>query len=1625
MKKRILSLVMALVLAIGLLPMSVLAADTSSSGWTISVEKYDAEGNGTYLLEPTVVDYYYKNWVPGILNYYWGNDYSKVEYDSHRNEYYITKVKDDSQEDDGWLDNGDLGENSKWKIVWNGTVLADKPSGCYASRGAVIRYIFSVNGDAAESGVNKDALLQALADLTDAQKETLGNLYTTARTTALNPEATEADVTNAFTALKAALVTPATGITLSSESVNLIEGNSATVTATLTPTNTTDSVSWSVDNTDVATVDENGKVTAVSEGTATLTARANDTVSATAAITVTKETRYVYFAYADGTTQEMAEDGSFTLSSLDQGYFRVGGTDATAWWENEEVIDAGQGSVAYHWYVNRETGAWQPSGQQPTKPIVVTAGDFTKSFTINYKATSGITQLKTYVNGTEVTDDPPYKVTGCVSGVAVTTKGQKADGSWVDIPVQALNYDTSDNVYYNFRFIGNCLEINRAGEATMTVSLKGEDVSTTFGVVCNPVQAKAMKVVVPETPVEISDWDAHGFYVGLRPDTGYSIEFTPENATNRDVTWTALDPEVAEHFTTHSAGIVPKKAGTARFIVTNTPDSELTQEVEVTFTYKNPLTRASVGNLEMAPGTEQALNISVTPEYATEQRFDWTYSRNGIVEVTDEIKTSEDGQSHWTTHSIKALHSGTVTVTGTPWDTTGGCDPVVFTVTVTGDSFLTTRNVTVKAGDTVTYTDETGDYTGSADLRGLDTSVAEVELMKALTSTEITITGVGAGTTSFIAGQTEYIIRVPGPSDSLTAEWPSFRGNDQNNGVTNAKTPRTAGEAELKWAANDGAAKDAWEYSLPTSYIMVDGMIIAASGDKLSQIDPATGKLVQSVTMAGSRGYAYMSPAYGGGMIFVSLEGGKVQAFDAQTLESKWVYTDEKGGQPLSAIVYDDGYLYTGFGNDWTAAPSTERNWVCIPAEDKDPTSTNEAQKAAWTYSHAGGFYWSGAYAAGDYLVVGGDKTDVNKNLYVFDKISGDLTDSIAVDGNIRCTISAYGDNAIAFVTQGGSFYTAQISGEGKIALSEPVTIGGQSTSTPVIVNGYAYVGACSSDFSSMYVAQINLADNTVKTISTHAYPQSSLLASTGYGGKTYLYFTCNGTPGGVQVLEVSANGTMSLSDLYVPEESKQNCCLASLMCDPQGTLYYSNDSGYLFALGTWSASSCPVTFQTTPADAAVAVKDSNGSPVSAARDGVYDLAAGTYTYTVTSGDKSKSGTLVITADDAANHTPQTVTVSLSSSQSGGGSSSSGSEGTITVSIRVADPKGETYLEKTSYTLSSGSTVYDLLVETGLSIKSTDSSFGVYIQSIEGLGELDEGQYSGWMYRVNGTYPDVSCSAQTLKSGDYVEWLYTRDLGTDIGGSGGITVPADQTAADKVADLIAAIGTVTDASGDKITAARRAYDKLTAAQKKLVNNYAVLTAAEQAYAQLTGAEGLPFTDVDGHWALDAIRFVYDQGLMTGTKETLFSPNKTLNRAMLATILYRMEGSPAVTGENPYTDVAAGTWYTDAVLWASEQGIVNGYGNGKFGPLNNITREQLAAMLLRYSDCKKYDTAARNDLTSYADADDISAWALEALRWANAQGLVNGRTETTLVPQGDTTRAETATVLMRYLNSVAN
>lgn len=177
----------------------------------------------------------------------------------------------------------------------------------------------------------------------------------------------------------------------------------------------------------------------------------------------------------------------------------------------------------------------------------------------------------------------------------------------------------------------------------------------------------------------------------------------------------------------------------------------------------------------------------------------------------------------------------------------------------------------------------------------------------------------------------------------------------------------------------------------------------------------------------------------------------------------------------------------------------------------------------------------------------------------------------------------------------------------------------------------------------------------------------------------------------------------------------------------------------------------------------------------------------------------------------------------------------------------------------------------------------------------------------------------------------------------------------------------------------------------------------------------------PFTDVKpGDWFYDDVMFVYEKKLMMGTSSTLFSPNEAATRAMLATILWRMEGSPAPKSSAGYSDVPTGQWYSDAIAWATEKGIFEGYGNGTFGPNDPITREQLAAIFYRYASHKGYDTSAVGSLEQFSDKDKASSWALDALKWAIGSGLMNGKGDT-LDPTGTATRAEIAAMLHRFVD----
>ena len=182
----------------------------------------------------------------------------------------------------------------------------------------------------------------------------------------------------------------------------------------------------------------------------------------------------------------------------------------------------------------------------------------------------------------------------------------------------------------------------------------------------------------------------------------------------------------------------------------------------------------------------------------------------------------------------------------------------------------------------------------------------------------------------------------------------------------------------------------------------------------------------------------------------------------------------------------------------------------------------------------------------------------------------------------------------------------------------------------------------------------------------------------------------------------------------------------------------------------------------------------------------------------------------------------------------------------------------------------------------------------------------------------------------------------------------------------------------------------------------------------------------PFRDVrTSDWFYSGVKFAYQHGLFQGTAADMFSPDAPMTRAMLVTVLWRMDGKPGAAGGSSFTDVPRGQWYTEAVAWAAENGVVNGVGGGRFEPDGNVTREQIATILYRYAGLRGVPTGGRADLGSFPDGGAVSGWAYDALSWANAAGLIAGTREggvDYLAPQQNATRAQVAVILMRYLGA---
>ena len=394
-------------------------------------------------------------------------------------------------------------------------------------------------------------------------------------------------------------------------------------------------------------------------------------------------------------------------------------------------------------------------------------------------------------------------------------------------------------------------------------------------------------------------------------------------------------------------------------------------------------------------------------------------------------------------------------------------------------------------------------------------------------------------------------------------------------------------------------------------------------------------------------------------------------------------------------------------------------------------------------------------------------------------------------------------------------------------------------------------------------------------------------------------------------------------------------------------------------------------------------------------------------------------------------------------------------------------PEYVTWVPTKTYALQENATVYDLFTEAmsdaGLRYIGAESNYvsTIYAPSCLGgypLSEFTNGKKSGWMYTVNGTHPNQGLKNWTLNDNDVVVWHYVNDYSHEVAdwfndpnypslGNGtyynGWLRAADISPEQYVNELLGKIlkvgknGTVEPKLtfqhiGKSVTftfkpdTGYKVKDvKVNGKSVGAVKTYTIdkLTVSTRIEVEFTNGK-LPFTDVrESDWFYEDVAFAYENGLFAGTSDTTFSPNASMTRAMLVTVLYRLEGQPAVNGRSGFSDVQYNGYYEDAVTWAADNGIVNGISASTFSPNANVTREQMAAILYRYAQYKKYNTAASSGLNGFTDHASVSGYAAASLEWAVAEKLVNGSAGK-LMPTGNATRAQVAAILHRFVENVA-
>ena len=415
----------------------------------------------------------------------------------------------------------------------------------------------------------------------------------------------------------------------------------------------------------------------------------------------------------------------------------------------------------------------------------------------------------------------------------------------------------------------------------------------------------------------------------------------------------------------------------------------------------------------------------------------------------------------------------------------------------------------------------------------------------------------------------------------LAVNWVEFQGSPEHNGVIDVETMTKADDTVLYWATK--VQPELGWASAPSHPMLIDDVIVFFAKKTIYKLDRYTGKILDQGTLAAASSWNITMPTYCDGTIFVSLAHGRIQAVDYETLESKWVYQNDKRGQCNCPVTCFGGRVYSGYWN----GPKQNAEFVCVDAETGDEI---------WTLAHRGGFYWTGCYVCADYLLVGSDDGEgiagsiidapsPTAVLYSVHPLTGEVIDTIDnINGDIRSTVMMK-DGVAYFTSEGGFFYGVPVHADGTFDHEHilEIDLGNVSVSTPTVYKDRAYVGVMGNEghfekYGGHFIAVLDLNGKAIAyKCPTAGFNQTSAVLTTAYeerDGYVYVYFVENYTPGKIRVIKDKPGQTaMEASGpwadiLFTPVGLQEEYALCGPLVDEYGTFYLKNDSGYIMALG-------------------------------------------------------------------------------------------------------------------------------------------------------------------------------------------------------------------------------------------------------------------------------------------------------------------------------------------------------------------------------------------------------------------------------------------------------------------------